>query len=162
MHSICCTATAVIFYHFVTRAQKYCTFYPQYLVRFSSKWILSSDETTKICKAQLRKISYMYTVNKMWSIDLHFFRMFCIEHEIFHVGKEKIITLFLWQVHDELLNFSFTFIDAKDFAASEKWQKIFLILFNYCTVPQCKCGAAVECYRLETQRSLDWSQTCAV
>jgi hypothetical protein len=32
----------------------------------------------------------------------------------------------LEQVYVEMENFSFTFIDAEDYAASEKWQKIFI------------------------------------
>ncbi len=37
-------------------------------------------------------------------------------------------------------NFSFTFIEAEDFAAEEEWQKKY---FKYCTICQCKGGASV-------------------
>jgi hypothetical protein len=43
-------------------------------------------------------------------------------------------------------NFSFTFNDAEDYAASEKWQKIDIYLI-YCTISKGQSGAAVECAR---------------
>ncbi len=43
---------------------------------------------------------------------------------------------YIKQVYMELENFSFTFIDAEDYVASEKWQKIFIGFF-YCTIPKC-------------------------
>ncbi len=39
--------------------------------------------------------------------------LFRLERKIVHVGKEKIITLYLLQVKFELENLSATFIDAK-------------------------------------------------
>ncbi len=49
--------------------------------------------------------------------------MFRIERKTVHVVAEKLITLYKWQVYAELENFSFTFIDAEDYAASEKCKK---------------------------------------
>jgi hypothetical protein len=40
--------------------------------------------------------------------------MSCIERKVVHVGAEKIITLYLYQVTFE--DFSFTFNDAEDYA----------------------------------------------
>jgi hypothetical protein len=60
--------------------------------------------------------------------------MFRIERKIVHVGTEKIITLYLRYVYVESDNFSFTFNDAEDYAASEKWQKnqyLFNLLHQY-------------------------------
>jgi hypothetical protein len=45
--------------------------------------------------------------------------MFCIERKVVHVGAEKIITLYLYQVFIKFEEFSFTFIDAEDYARSE-------------------------------------------
>jgi hypothetical protein len=51
-----------------------------------------------------------------------------IERKIVHVDTEQIIRLFKEQVYVELKNFSLTFIDAEDYATSEKWQQ------KYCYV----------------------------
>jgi hypothetical protein len=50
------------------------------------------------------------------------------------------------QVYVELEKFSFTFIDAEDYAASEKWQKIFICILIIALMfsVQCSCGAAIE------------------
>jgi hypothetical protein len=40
----------------------------------------------------------MYTVNKLRSLNLLLSSMFCIESKVVHVGAEKIITLYLYQV----------------------------------------------------------------
>ncbi len=58
----------------------------------------------------------MYTVNKLRSLNLHFSSMFCIERKVVHVGAEKIIPLYLYQVSDKFKDFSFTFNDAEDYA----------------------------------------------
>jgi hypothetical protein len=42
--------------------------------------------------------------------------MFCIERKVAHVGAEKIITLYLYQVSVKFEDFSFTFNDAEDYA----------------------------------------------
>jgi hypothetical protein len=46
----------------------------------------------------------------------------------------------LKQVYIKLENFSITFIDAEDYVASEKWQKIFISI----SMQKCKSGAAVK------------------
>ena len=45
--------------------------------------------------------------------------MFCIECEVVHVGAEKIITLYLYQVSVKFEDFSFTFNYAEDYARGE-------------------------------------------
>jgi hypothetical protein len=50
--------------------------------------------------------------------------MFCIERtckvvQVVHVGAEKIITLFLYQVSVKFEDFNFTFNDAEDYARGE-------------------------------------------
>jgi hypothetical protein len=45
--------------------------------------------------------------------------MFCIERKIVHVGKEKIILLYLSQVYVKMEDFSFTFNDAEDYVSGE-------------------------------------------
>jgi hypothetical protein len=45
--------------------------------------------------------------------------MFCIKHKVVHVGSEKIITLYLYQVSVKFEDFSFTFNDAEDYARGE-------------------------------------------
>jgi hypothetical protein len=50
----------------------------------------------------------------------------CIGRKTVHDGAEKIITLYKVQVYVELENFSFTSNDAEDYAALEKWQKMFI------------------------------------
>jgi hypothetical protein len=45
--------------------------------------------------------------------------MFCIERKVVHVGAEKIITLYLYQVYVKFEEFSFTFNDAEDYARGE-------------------------------------------
>ncbi len=67
-----------------------------------------------------------YTVNKLRSLNLHFSSMFCIERKVVHVGAEKIITLYLYQVSVKFEDFSFTFNDAEDYACGEIW-------WNVCT-----------------------------
>jgi hypothetical protein len=42
--------------------------------------------------------------------------MFCIECKVVHVGAEKTITLYLYQVSVKFEDFSFTFNDAEDYA----------------------------------------------
>jgi hypothetical protein len=42
--------------------------------------------------------------------------MFCIKHKVVHVGAEKIIMLYLYQVSVKFEDFSFTFNDAEDYA----------------------------------------------
>ena len=59
------------------------------------------------------------TVNKLRSVTLHFSSMFCIKHKVVHVGSEKIITLYLYQVSVKFEDFSFTFNDAEDYARGE-------------------------------------------
>jgi hypothetical protein len=59
------------------------------------------------------------TVNKLRSLNLHFSSMFCIERKVVHVGAEKIITLYLYQVSVKFEDFSFTFNDAEDYARGE-------------------------------------------
>ncbi len=66
----------------------------------------------------------LYTINKLRSLNLHFSSMFCIERKVVHVGEEKIITLYLYQVSVKFENFSFTFNDAEDYARDEMWQKV--------------------------------------
>jgi hypothetical protein len=66
------------------------------------------------------------TVKKLRSLNLLFSCMFRIRRKTVHVGVEKIIPLYKIQVYVELENFSFTFNDAEDYAASEKLQKIFI------------------------------------
>jgi hypothetical protein len=66
----------------------------------------------------------VYTVNKLRSLNLHFSSMFSIERKIVHVGVEKIITLYLWQVYVKFEDFSFTFTDAEDYARGEIWRKV--------------------------------------
>jgi hypothetical protein len=45
--------------------------------------------------------------------------MFCIERKVVHVGAQKIITLYLYQVSVKFKDFSFTFNDAQDYARGE-------------------------------------------
>jgi hypothetical protein len=45
--------------------------------------------------------------------------MFCIERKVVHVGAEKIITLYLYQVSVKFEDFSFTFNYAEDYARGE-------------------------------------------
>jgi hypothetical protein len=45
--------------------------------------------------------------------------MFCIERNVVHVGAEKIITLYLYQVSVKFEDFCFTFNDAEDYATGE-------------------------------------------
>ncbi len=45
--------------------------------------------------------------------------MLCIERKVVHVGAEKIITLYLYQVSVKFADFSFTFNDAEDYARGE-------------------------------------------
>ncbi len=68
------------------------------------------------------------TVKKLLSLNLLFSCVFCIGRKTVHVGAEKIVTLYQEQVYVELENFSFTFNEAEDYAASEKWQKIFILI----------------------------------
>jgi hypothetical protein len=49
--------------------------------------------------------------------------MFCVERTFVNVGTKKSS-----QVYVKLENFSLGFIDAEDYAASEKWQKIFIYI----------------------------------
>ncbi len=56
--------------------------------------------------------------------------MFRIERKTVHVGTEKIVTLYWQQVYAESEGFSFTFIDAEEYAASEKWEKIFIFMLS--------------------------------
>jgi hypothetical protein len=59
------------------------------------------------------------TVIKLRGLNLHFSSMFCIECKVVHVGAEKIVTLYLYQVSVKFEDFSFTFIDAEDYARGE-------------------------------------------
>jgi hypothetical protein len=45
--------------------------------------------------------------------------MFCIERKVVHVGAEKIITLYLYQVSVKFEDFNFTFYDAEHYARGE-------------------------------------------
>ncbi len=45
--------------------------------------------------------------------------MFCIDWKVVHVGVEKVITLYLFQVSVKFEDFSFTFNDAEDYARGE-------------------------------------------
>jgi hypothetical protein len=45
--------------------------------------------------------------------------MSCIERKVVHVGKEKIITLYFYQVSVKFKDFSFTFNDAEVYARGE-------------------------------------------
>jgi hypothetical protein len=74
--------------------------------------------------------------------------MFGIERKTVNVGAEKnhpaiLLYYYITQVYFELENFSFTFIHAEDYAASEKWQKNIYMYFNYCTIIKCKCGEVI-------------------
>ncbi len=68
----------------------------------------------------------VYTVNKLWSLNLLFFCMLRMERKIVHVGTEKIIR-YINKLYIESADFSITFIDAEDYATSEKWQKFFYV-----------------------------------
>jgi hypothetical protein len=67
--------------------------------------------------------SVSYTIDKQWSLNLRFSSMFRIERKIVHVGAEKIITLYYWQVYVKFEDFSYTSNDAEDYARSEIWRK---------------------------------------
>ncbi len=69
--------------------------------------------------------------------------MFCIESKIVHVGAEKIITLYKWQVYVKFEEFCFTSDDAEDYARSEIWWKA--CKWSHTLIDKCKCGALVEC-----------------
>ncbi len=45
--------------------------------------------------------------------------MFFIERKVVHVGAEKIITLYFYQVSVKFEDFSFTFNDAEEYAGGE-------------------------------------------
>jgi hypothetical protein len=45
--------------------------------------------------------------------------MSCIERKVVHVGAEKIIMLYLYQVSVTFEDFSFSFNDAEDYARGE-------------------------------------------
>jgi hypothetical protein len=45
--------------------------------------------------------------------------MLSIERKVVHVGVEKIITLYLYQVSVKFEDFSFTFYDAEHYARGE-------------------------------------------
>jgi hypothetical protein len=49
-----------------------------------------------------------------------------MERKIVHVGTEKIIR-YINKLYIESADFSITFIDAEDYATSEKWQKFFYV-----------------------------------
>jgi hypothetical protein len=56
---------------------------------------------------------------KLRSLNLHFSSRLCIERKVVHVGAEKIIPLYLYQVSVKFEDFSFTFKDAKDYTQGE-------------------------------------------
>jgi hypothetical protein len=56
--------------------------------------------------------------------------MFRIERNIVNVGAEKNHHVILETSLRRLENFCFTFIDAKEYAASEKWHKIFICILT--------------------------------
>jgi hypothetical protein len=65
------------------------------------------------------KLTTDHTVSKLQSLNLHFSSMFFIERKVVHVGEEKIITLYFYQVSVKFEDFSFTFNDAEDYARGE-------------------------------------------
>ncbi len=70
--------------------------------------------------------------------------MFCIERKVVHVGAEKIITLYLYQVYVKFEEFSFTFNDAEDYARGELWQKVCTSFLKFSIEYKCQCGVLVE------------------
>ncbi len=70
----------------------------------------------------------------MRSLNFLFPCVFCIERKTVHVGAEKIVTLYKEQVYVELENFSFTVNETEDYAPSEKWQKIVILILIIVTM----------------------------